>query len=65
MPASGNSVASDTRIALPVAVAATSFDVPVARLYTRRALKFMVVLGAMGLAYFALVNTWLVTRQSG
>lgn len=50
---------------LPVAVAATSFSVPVARLYTRRALIFMLALGALGLAYFALVNTWLVVRTAG
>jgi hypothetical protein len=49
---------------LPVAVAATSFDVPVARLYTRRALTFMFVLGALGLVYFVLVNAWLVTRHA-
>ncbi len=50
---------------LPVAVAATSFNVPVARLYTRRALIFMLVLGVLGLTYFALVNTWLVVRTVG
>ena len=44
---------------LPVAVAATTFGVPVAQLYTRRALAFAGVLCAGALAWMALVNAWL------
>lgn len=50
---------------LPVAVAATSFEVPVSRLYTRRAVAYLLAFGGIGLLYFAVVNTWLVTRQAG
>ncbi len=49
---------------LPVAVAATTFGVPIAQLYTRRALAFAAVLCACALAYMALVNAWLMSRAS-
>jgi hypothetical protein len=45
---------------LPVSVAATAFNVPVARLWTRSSIKFAIVLAAMALVYFATVNAWLV-----
>jgi hypothetical protein len=45
---------------LPVAVAATTFDVPAARLLTRRSLVFGLLLGASGCAYLAVLNAWLV-----
>jgi hypothetical protein len=47
---------------LPVAVAATTFGVSVAQLYTRRALTYAAVLCALALAYMATVNAWLVGR---
>jgi hypothetical protein len=46
---------------LPVAVAATAFNVPVARLWTRSSIRFAIVLAAMALVYFAAVNAWLVS----
>lgn len=45
---------------LPVAVAATTFGVPVAQLYTRRALTFAAVLCVAALSYMAIVNAWLM-----
>lgn len=49
---------------LPVAVAATSFNVPVARLYSRAAIRYLLLVGAIGLAYLAVVNTWLAARAA-
>ncbi|HET9023222.1 MAG TPA: hypothetical protein VFN64_01540 [Burkholderiaceae bacterium] len=49
---------------LPVAVAATTFGVPVAALYTRRALAFAAVWCAAALVYMAAVNAWLVGRAA-
>jgi hypothetical protein len=46
---------------LPVSVAATAFNVPVARLWTRSSIRFAIVLAAMALVYFAAVNAWLVS----
>jgi hypothetical protein len=50
---------------LPVAVAASTFGVPVAQLYTRRAIAFAALWCAAALAYMAAVNAWLVGRAAG
>lgn len=50
---------------LPVAVAATSFDVPVARLYSRAAIRYLLLVGALGLAYLVAVNSVLASRAAG
>lgn len=50
---------------LPVAVAASTFGVPVAQLYTRRALAFAALWCAAALLYMATVNAWLVGRAAG
>jgi len=47
---------------LPVAVAATSFGVPVRRLYNAGTARFAVLLGLAGVIYFALLNAWLGSR---
>ena len=44
---------------LPVAVAATTFNVPVARLWTGKSAAYAALLGVAGIAYFALLNAWL------
>jgi hypothetical protein len=49
---------------LPVAVAATSFNVPVARLYSRAAIRYLLLVGVLGLVYLAMVNTWLAARAA-
>ena len=43
---------------LPVAVAATSFSVPVTRLYTRRTMVFGAVLALLGIVYLGVLNAW-------
>lgn len=45
---------------LPVAVAATTFEVPVSRLLTRQGAWWGVLTGACGCAYLAGINAWLV-----
>lgn len=45
---------------LPVAVAATTFEVPVSRLLTRQGAWWGVLTGALGCAYLAGINAWLV-----
>jgi hypothetical protein len=45
---------------MPVAVAATTFEVPAARLLTRRSLAFGLLLGTSGCIYLSLLNAWLV-----
>lgn len=49
---------------LPVAVAATSFNVPVARLYSRAAIRYLLLVGVLGLVYLAMINTWLAARAA-
>ena len=48
---------------LPVAVAATTFGVPVRRLYTASTARFAVLMIAVGVLYFALLNAWLGGRD--
>ena len=50
---------------LPVAVAATSFDVPVVRLYSGAAIRYLLLVGALGLAYLVAVNTVLTVPAPG
>jgi len=47
---------------LPVAVAATTFGVPVRQLYTAATARFAVLMIGAGVLYFALLNTWLGGR---
>lgn len=49
---------------LPVAVAATTFGVPVSQLWSGRSARFAALLGVAGVAYFALLNAWLVGRAA-
>lgn len=44
---------------LPVAVAATTFAVPLSQLWTRRSIAFGAVLGAAGIVYLGILNAWL------
>jgi hypothetical protein len=44
---------------LPVAVAATTFGVPVGRLYTASTAKFAVLMIVAGVVYFSALNAWL------
>lgn len=46
---------------LPVAVAATSFGVPVRRLYNRGTAAFAAAMLLAGIVYFALLNAWFVS----
>ncbi len=51
--------ASSSIWTLPVAVAATTFDVPVGRLYTASTAKFALLLIVAGVLYFSALNAWL------
>jgi hypothetical protein len=44
---------------LPVAVAATTFAVPLSQLWTPRSVAFGAVLGAAGIVYLGILNAWL------
>lgn len=52
--------ASSSIWTLPFATAATAFDVPVTRLWHARALRYTLLLGAVGVAYLAGLNLWLL-----
>ncbi|MBS0319746.1 MAG: hypothetical protein JSR18_04330, partial [Proteobacteria bacterium] len=45
---------------LPVASAATSFGVPVTRLWTRQSVVYAATVGAGGVVYLCLLNAWLM-----
>lgn len=51
--------ASSSIWTLPFATAATAFEVPVTRLWHARALRYTLLLGALGAAYLAGLNAWL------